>query len=339
MPLIDTGGLPSYQRLRSLGLTLLTAEEAGRQDIRELHIGFLNMMPDAAFQTTERQFLWLLGASNSIVQIVVHPFALPAQRRSTGITTYIQRHYESLDSVTARRLDGLIISGANPSAESLEKESFWAPLSSVIEWANEAVTSTLCSCLASHAFLYAQYNVRRRRSSTKTWGVLPHQTVRTDSPLTATINTHFEAPHSRWYDVPAQDLQEAGVEVLIETEGGGWFLAVSPDGAQTVFLQGHPEYEAVSLLKEYRRELELYVSDNSRGFPPLPTNAFDADGGRLAARLGLDFVRKPSEAFPEDVLLPHLRNVWRDTATHIFGNWLGMVYRMAVLADEPESPS
>ncbi|MGB5738321.1 MAG: homoserine O-succinyltransferase, partial [Woeseia sp.] len=72
MPLVAHNNLPSYQRLSDEGQILLGGERAVHQDIRELHIGLLNMMPDAALEATERQFLRLVGASNRIAQFYVH---------------------------------------------------------------------------------------------------------------------------------------------------------------------------------------------------------------------------------------------------------------------------
>ena len=53
MPLIEHNGLPSYARLRGEGQVLIDRERASYQDIRELHVGLLNMMPDAALEATE----------------------------------------------------------------------------------------------------------------------------------------------------------------------------------------------------------------------------------------------------------------------------------------------
>ena len=50
MPLVDNTGLPSYRRLREEGMEVLEKSRAQEQDIRELHIGLLNMMPDAALE-------------------------------------------------------------------------------------------------------------------------------------------------------------------------------------------------------------------------------------------------------------------------------------------------
>ena len=52
MPLVAHNNLPSFQLLEERGQIVLSAERAEHQDIRELHIGFLNMMPDAALAIT-----------------------------------------------------------------------------------------------------------------------------------------------------------------------------------------------------------------------------------------------------------------------------------------------
>jgi len=57
MPLVAHNKLPTFQRLRDRGQDVLSVERARHQDIRELHIGLLNMMPDAALAATEYQFM------------------------------------------------------------------------------------------------------------------------------------------------------------------------------------------------------------------------------------------------------------------------------------------
>jgi homoserine O-succinyltransferase len=47
MPLVAHSGLPTFRNLREQGHEVLSLDRAVHQDIRELHIGFLNMMPDA----------------------------------------------------------------------------------------------------------------------------------------------------------------------------------------------------------------------------------------------------------------------------------------------------
>ena len=63
MPLIAHSKLPSFQRLKKQGEKILSKDRAEHQTIRELHIGLLNMMPDAALEATERQFFRLVLAT------------------------------------------------------------------------------------------------------------------------------------------------------------------------------------------------------------------------------------------------------------------------------------
>ena len=74
MPLVEHSKLPTFSRLREDGHVVLSLDRAVHQDIRELHVGFLNMMPDRALEATERQFIRLVGGCNRIAQFFVYPF-------------------------------------------------------------------------------------------------------------------------------------------------------------------------------------------------------------------------------------------------------------------------
>ncbi len=71
MPLVAHNKLPTFSRLHERGHLVLTLERAQHQDMRELHIGRLNMMPDAHPTATERQFISLVGDSNQIAQFYI----------------------------------------------------------------------------------------------------------------------------------------------------------------------------------------------------------------------------------------------------------------------------
>ena len=113
MPLVAHNELPSFGKLKQEGLRVLSPQSAAAQDIRELHIGLLNMMPDAALEATERQFLRLIGESNPIAQFYIHPFTLDALPRDATARAHIDTYYESFDQIKAQGLDALIITGAN----------------------------------------------------------------------------------------------------------------------------------------------------------------------------------------------------------------------------------
>jgi hypothetical protein len=113
MPLVAHSGLPTFRYLRDQGHEVLSIDRAVHQDIRELHIGFLNMMPDAALRATERQFIRLVGSCNRIAQFFVYPFSLPELERSADTLGYIERYYSDFDTLRDAGLDALIITGAN----------------------------------------------------------------------------------------------------------------------------------------------------------------------------------------------------------------------------------
>lgn len=333
MPLVSHNELPTFERLRAEGIRVLPPGRAAKQDIRELHVGLLNMMPDAALAATERQFFRLIGESNPIAQFYVHPFTLPEIRRGSDARAYVERYYESFETIRVEGLDALIISGANVVGPELANQPFWEPLKAVVDWASEQVTSTLCSCLATHAVLQFRYGQQRIPQPEKIWGVFPHRVVDKTHPLVNDVNTRFDVPHSRWNAVTREQFDTAGLRVLVESRAIGVHLATSADGLRTVFFQGHPEYDTVSLLKEYKRETGLYATGQRQDYPPLPKNYVRIRAQALLNeyRLRTDAARltgDPAPEFPEQLITGQLDNTWHDTAEAVVGNWMGLVYQV-----------
>jgi homoserine O-succinyltransferase len=123
------------------------------------------------------------------------------------------------------------------------------------------------------------------------------------------------------------------LRILVESDDIGVHLATSADGLRLVFFQGHPEYDTISLLKEYKREVLLFAAGERGDYPPFPENYFrthqkavlDEYRGRVEKAL-----KKGTElpAFPEQLLIPRLDNTWHDTAEAVVGNWMGLVYQL-----------
>jgi len=336
MPLVEHLKLPTFSRLRELGHEVVPLDTALRQDIRELHIGFLNMMPDAALEATERQFIRLVGNCNRIAQFYVYPFSLPGLNRGANAREYIEKYYCDFNELKREGLDGLIITGANVANPALDQEAFWEPLMEVVGWAENNVASILCSCLATHALLKHQHGIDRRPLPSKKWGVYSHRVVQPEHPLLRDINTRFDAPHSRFNDISRQQLEAAGLPVLAESEAGGVHMAVSPDGFRVLYFQGHPEYDSNSLLKEYKREVLRYVAGKLDAPPPFPENYFSTEAEAIAQRFVGEAVAagsrgKPVPDFLECEVEVLLDNTWGDTAKAIFNNWLGLIYRLTNL--------
>jgi len=297
MPLVAHNKLPTFQRLRDRGQDVLSVERARHQDIRELHIGLLNMMPDAALAATEYQFMRLVGACNQIVQFYIYPFSIPELDRGPEALKHIKQHYFEFAELQEQGLDALIITGANVASPSLDEEPFWNPLIEIVQWANENVASILCSCLATHALVKFNHGIERQRLPQKKWGVYSHKINAPEHPLTWEINTRF---------------------------------------FRIIYFQGHPEYDAISLLKEYKREVLRYIDGALDDVPPFPENYFSAEAGEIASGFitAVQSAKESGDAipqFPDARLQMCVDNTWGDTGKAIINNWLGLVYQLTNL--------
>lgn len=293
-----------------------------------IKIGFLNMMPDTALAATERQFLRLLTA-NSNVNCYFYPFGIAGVVRSEQAKLHTDEYYIDFDSLKLMDVDALIITGANVSQPLLQNEAFWSELVQVLSWARINVRSTVCSCLATHAAVKVFYDLDRKHMGEKCWGVFEHQVLSPQNALVENIDSNILMCHSRFNDISQQDFALHNVDVLIDSPQVGVQLACEKD-MKTIYFQGHPEYDDISLLKEYKREIIRYLSQQRNDYPPVPKNYFN--------RASLDeiekyrwLVEKEDVAevliaeFPENKLNQMLDNPWQKSAQTIFSNWLKLL--------------
>jgi homoserine O-succinyltransferase len=167
----------------------------------------------------------------------------------------------------------------------------------------------------------------------KRWGVFSHRVLDKRHPLVADVNTRFDVPHSRWNDVSRAQFEAAGLRVLVESEEVGVHMATSHDGLRMVFFQGHPEYDTISLLKEYKRDVLLHAQGKLPRQPPFPDHylALHEQAILLEWR---DHLRQatgrgePAPEFPENLVASNLDNTWHDTAEAVIGNWMGCMYQV-----------
>lgn len=333
MPLVANSELPAFDRMKQEGQTVLPRDYALQQDIRELHVGLLNMMPDAALEATERQFFRLVGESNQIAQFYLHPFTLKELKRSAKGQAHVDRYYETFDAVKAQGLDALIITGANVQGNELSQQPFWQPLIEVIDWAHDNVTSTLCSCLTTHAVMEFRYGQKRRPLGFKRWGVYSHRVIDRTHPLVTGVNTRFDVPHSRFNQIDREQFEQAGCRVLVESADAGVHLAVSPDLFRLVFFQGHPEYDVISLLKEYKREVARFVAGERDDYPPFVENYFTLQSEAVLDEYREQVMQARSAGtavpeMPEGLVAAQVDNTWHDSAEAVINNWIGKVYQL-----------
>ena len=313
--------------MRSEGVAVCLPDEQDAS-LQSVRVGFLNMMPDTAITATERQFLRLVSA-NSKVNCYFYPFSIEGVERSSQATSYTQEYYLDFDQLKLMGVDALIITGANVSQPSLKNEPFWNQLQEVLNWARSNVRSTVCSCLATHAAVKVFYGIDRRYLGNKCWGVFPHDALIAEHILLKDVEKNILMCHSRFNDISSEDFLNEHVDVLIESKQVGVQLACEKD-MRIVYFQGHPEYDDLSLLKEYKREIFRYLSGQRDDYPPVPDNYFNQSALHYINEYKLKVENASNtqgllEHFPEHKLRQEVDDPWKSSAQTVFSNWLGIL--------------
>jgi homoserine O-succinyltransferase/O-acetyltransferase len=299
----------------------------GQSNPTYLDIGLVNNMPDAALDTTERQFRTLLGAAADDMAIRLTLYSLPEVPRTEFGRQQVGA-YADLSGLWNSHLDGLIVTGAEPRAADLEDEPFWDSLTRVLEWAERNTHSTILSCLAAHAGILHFDGIARQPLDDKRFGVFECVRV-SDHPLTAAAPNRLQIPQSRWNGIPEEALLSCGYRVLTRSKDAGVDSFVKQRKSLFVFFQGHPEYDATSLLLEYRRDIGRFLRRERETYPTMPYGYFDQETVEalnvLRQRALLDRREELLAEFPTAMAAGKLKNTWRPTAENLYRNWLSYI--------------
>jgi homoserine O-succinyltransferase len=298
-------------------------------------------MPDAALDSTQRQFLELIDRASHGIAVELRLFFLPEVPRGDTARLKLSQAYLGLDELWRSRLDGLIVTGTEPRARSLREEPYWGSLTRILEWAELNTTSTIWSCLAAHAAVLHMDGVERRTLAEKRFGVF-ECTNASLHPLLAGIKHSISIAHSRWNELPEESLTSAGYTVLTRSaEAGVDTFVKSPalpssasgggkgrGGRQSlfVFFQGHPEYDRRALLREYRRDIGRFLRGERQAYPAIPRGYFDAEAEDALSAFRARAQRERSEAlldaFPGSFLESRLAPVMNEGVNRLYRNWL-----------------
>jgi homoserine O-succinyltransferase len=290
----------------------------------DLTIGLINNMPDAALQATERQFMRLLRQAAGDIRIDFHCFSLPSVRRSQPAKGRVEVQYTDIAEIDRLHVDGLIVTGAEPNAATLPQETFWRELTGIVDWAKSHTRSTIWSCLAAHVAVLHLDGIQRKRIETKCSGIYDCVGV-SNHWLTEGLPSPFKVAHSRLNELRADDLMANGYQLLAHAPQGGVDSFAKDLGSHFIFFQGHPEYEALSLEREYLRDISRFLSGERDTYPGLPIGYFDAETEQklvaFAARAQSE--RRPalSTELPDRTLRQDMET--GAAATIMFRNWLG----------------
>ena len=295
-------------------------------DAGSVVVGLVNNMPDGALRVTEWQVRDLLtrAAGEAGVAVDLRLFSLPEVPRSATGREHCRRFHEPIAALWRGGVAGLIVTGTEPKAPSLEDEPYWPALARLIDWAEDHTVSTIWSCLASHAAAWRLDRIARQPLPGKLFGVFDCERV-SQHPIVAGP-PRWQAPHSRCNSVSEDELRAAGYRILSRSAEAGVDMFARDGDSLFLFVQGHPEYDATALFGEYRRDVRRYLAGERDEYPDLPDGYFDeaARAELLAFSARAVGRRDPGmlNEFPAESVGAGLTAPWRDAATRIYANWL-----------------
>ena len=289
MPIRIQSDLPAKKILEDENIFIMDETRAMHQDIRPLQIAILNLMPMK--EDTEVQLLRSL--SNTPLQVDITFLTTGSYVGTHTPTSHLDQFYLTFEDVKNRRFDGLIITGAPVEQMEFEEVTYWDELVKIMSWSATNVTSTLHICWGAQAGLYYHYGIKKTSLDNKMFGIFEHKVLQRRIPFVRGFDDVFYAPHSRYTTVTREEIEHCKeLTILAESEEAGVFITIAKDGKQ-IFVMGHPEYDRISLDKEYKRDVAK----------------------------GLD-IALPKNYYPEDQPGTRPNLVWRAHANAMYTNWL-----------------
>ncbi|MDQ0340486.1 homoserine O-succinyltransferase [Caldalkalibacillus uzonensis] len=289
MPINIPDNLPAKETLLNENIFVMGENRAYHQDIRPLNILILNLMPEK--EKTETQLLRLLG--NTPLQVNITLLRPITHNSKTTSQTHLEQFYTTFDKVEARKFDGLIITGAPVEHLAFSDVNYWNELQTIMDWSKTNVTSTLHICWGAQAGLFHHFGIPKHPLPRKLFGVFTHHTLKEGVTLLRGFDEQFLVPHSRYTETRLEDVQQVSeLDVLAVSDEAGVYLVATKDGRQ-IFVTGHPEYDALTLDNEYRRDLAKGLT-----------------------------IHLPQHYYPNDDPERTPANRWRSHAHLLFANWL-----------------
>lgn len=303
---------------------LVPAESDAPDDGATLSIGLINNMPDPALKATERQFMRLLQAAAGGRRIRFRCFSLPSVARSPEARWHVESEYCDISDLKRMKFDGLIVTGAEPVAPRLDQEPYWRDLTDIIDWAKTNTRSTIWSCLAAHAAVLHLDGIERRPLTGKCSGIFDCHAVTNDS-LTEAAPAPLKVSHSRLNEVAEEDLAKRSYQVLTRSDQAGVDIFVRQYASRFIFFQGHPEYDAMSLQREYLRDIGRYLARERETYPAVPVSYFDVATEEKLARFEKRAKSQRHPTFAGELPALALRSdiAAGSAAAALFRNWLG----------------
>ena len=289
MPIKVANDLPARKLLVEENIFVMDENRATTQDIRPLSIAILNLMP--LKEDTELQLMRSL--SNTPLQIDITFLTTASYTGKNTAKNHLDQFYLTFEDVKNRRFDGLIITGAPVEQMEFTEVAYWDELTQIMEWSKTHVTSTFHICWGAQAALFYHYGIRKIPLEHKMFGLFRHRVMNRKEPLVRGFDDEFYVPHSRHTTVDPEDIRRnPELTIMAESDEAGVLLVMAKEGRQ-IFVLGHPEYDRVTLDKEYKRDL-------NKGLP----------------------IDLPKNYYPDDDCEKRPLLLWRGHANTLYTNWL-----------------
>ncbi|MEE9314563.1 MAG: homoserine O-succinyltransferase [Rhizobiaceae bacterium] len=294
MPIRIPNKLPARATLEAEGVMVMDDKTAARQDIRPLHIGLLNLMPNKV--RTESQIARLVGATPLQVEMTL--VRMSGHKSKNTNEDHLLSFYKKWEEIKDLKFDGFIITGAPIELLDFEDVSYWKELQEIFEWTRTNVHSTFNICWGAMAAAYHFHDIPKHELKEKAFGVYRHRNLNPASPYLAGFSDDFSIPVSRWTEMRSADIRKhEGLELLMESDVTGPCLISEKEGKR-LYVFNHIEYDSTSLKEEYDRDIAAGTEID------VPHNYYPAD----------------------DPTMPP-QNRWRSHAHLLFGNWINQIYQ------------
>ena len=296
MPLRIPDELPATKILQDENIFCMTDSFAAHQDIRPLRVLLLNLMPKKI--ETEIHLMRML--SNSPLQVNIELMHIGEKKSKNTPIEHMESFYKTFDDIKTEKYDGMIITGAPLGQVPFAEVLFWDELVEIMDWTLQHVTSVMYLCWGVQASMYHRYGIQKKVLDKKISGVYDHRVIAPLAPVIRGFDDTFDAPHSRFAEVPPEEIEKnEELEIIAVSDVAGPYIVGRKDGRE-LFVTGHAEYEPLSLKSEYERDLDTGMN------PPMPENYFPDD----------DPTRQPIVT-------------WKSHGNLLFANWLNYyVYQL-----------
>ena len=294
MPITLPANLPAYDVLSGEGVMVMSDTRAARQDIRQLKIGLLNLMPKKI--QTENQFARLIGATP--LQIDFRLIRMSEHQTKNTAAEHMEEFYHSFQEIKDQKFDGLIITGAPIEHLPFEEVTYWDELCEVFEWTQTHVHSTFGVCWGGMAMINYFHGVPKHILDHKAFGCIRHSNCAPASPFLRGFSDDLVMPVSRWTELRRDEINAVpGLNILMDSPETGPALVEDP-AHRALYIFNHFEYDSGTLKEEYDRDV-------ASGKP----------------------INVPANYYPDDDPSKVPMNRWRSHAHLLYGNWINEIYQ------------